>query len=205
MRKGLRHPAEERLLEQHDVLIRSARIHRVNGREFGRSLEHRRDFRFGHRDARIDAVEIGARERHRIAHFVPKRRIHAVIGANGAVHHRGAGTWQADDRQRCADFLLEDLRMTPKPVFGAQAADQDIADAPGEHRAPRLVEVGLGVQRIQQVLHRVHMTLVAKILETGFGARLLAQKVGVERHNGVRHVHFPACSRLSIFTTRHVG
>ena len=43
---------------------------------------------------------------------------------------------------------------------------------------------GLGDVYKRQMLHRVHMAFVAKILETGFCARLLAQNIGVERHNG---------------------
>ena len=117
------------MLDQHDLLVGRVGVHRMRRDQLRRSAEHRLDLALRVGDARIGPAASAPGRRRRLARFVPEQRVQAGIAREHAVEHGGAGAREPDDHDRRADPLLEDLRMAPDALLGAQPVHEQADDA----------------------------------------------------------------------------
>ena len=74
------------------------------------------------------------------------------VGGHQLAQRGGAGARQADDEDRALDHLVVDLGVLLVGVLDLQPLDQGVADGRVLHHLAHLVEIGLGVQRLDGAL-----------------------------------------------------
>src|SRR6185369_10643712 len=115
-----------------------------------------------------------------VAALEPARRVEPWILRERPVQQRRSRTRQADDDDRRADLLGEDLGMRSELLLGTEAIHQEVHDAAALRRAPEIEEPGFPVEGGQQHLERRAERLVTEIVETRFGARLREDRLLVQ-------------------------
>ena len=88
-----------------------------------------------------------------------------MIGSYGAVQHGGAGPGQADNKQWLNNVLFGNLGKPPEVLLNPQAGGENIQQALAQDRATNGILPGLVLQRPAQLLERLAVAVIAKIIQ----------------------------------------
>ena len=181
IREGFGHVGEERVLEEHDLLVGGLRIPGMDRGLSRIGFQDRRDLCFRERNARIGLRPVYVEGRCGEADLPPIRGVIAGITRHDAVEHGRAGPHEAHDHDRGAELLPQDLRMTPDPLLRPEPHLEALDDPCAHHHAPELIERRLFPQRLQQDPERLAERIGPEIGKPRPRLRVGKDGGGVER------------------------
>ena len=120
----LRNVREERIGQEHDLLVRLVGRRGVDRVQLRRERTHLGEARLRVGDARVRRVEARAGTRRGLTDLPAQGAVAVRIAGEQSLDQRGARAHHADDHDRARDALLGDLGVSIEPVDGAQPLDE---------------------------------------------------------------------------------